>query len=222
MSIFSRIREKPHCSICSKKMGLIGGHEYKDGYCCADCLSKCSPYYKYSKAESICDIRAHLVKREENLKKLSLFKPDKIIEIDNKYLLFDNSIQGFIFADDRVEFKANNPDILYYNQIKDFNSSDSYYYYEVFNNVTHGEKIKVVSYFPPKYRHHYQINYIIILSGFYTSEIKFDIGSVSIETSGFIQGIQSNKFKLNKQYKRIKKSCKRLNEYLETVTGIKK
>ncbi len=124
--------EKKTCSICSAKIGLLGGHKLSDGNLCKDCAKKLSPWFSDYASASTASIQAQLADREENKKRLSVFKTTKCFG-EFGSIVIDENARVFAAIDDSAtslfgerkeitdisQIIDRNPDVVRFDQVID-------------------------------------------------------------------------------------------------------
>ncbi len=124
--------EKKNCSVCGAKIGLLGGHKLSDGNLCKDCAKKLSPWFSDYKSTPTESIRAQLADREENRKRLSVFKTTKcfgefgsiLIDEDARVFTAIEDSAASLFGErkeitDIAQIIDRNPDVVRFDQVTD-------------------------------------------------------------------------------------------------------
>ncbi|MBO6052213.1 MAG: DUF4428 domain-containing protein [Clostridia bacterium] len=124
--------EKKNCSVCGAKIGLLGGHKLSDGNLCKDCAKKLSPWFSDYKSTPTESIRAQLADREENRKRLSVFKTTKcfgefgaiVIDEDARVFTAIEDSAASLFGErkeitDIAQIIDRNPDVVRFDQVTD-------------------------------------------------------------------------------------------------------
>lgn len=124
--------DKKNCSVCGARIGLLGGHKLSDGNLCSDCAKKLSPWFSDYRTAAADSIRAQLADREENRKRLAVFKTTKcfgeygsiIIDEDaGVFAAIEDSAASLFGARKEItdisQIIDRNPDVVRFDQVTD-------------------------------------------------------------------------------------------------------
>lgn len=115
------------CSLCGEPLSRYGNKKIKDGALCRNCIKPASPWLSDSDYEkmSVEDFRKHLEYRNENLKKLDVFKTDK--KVEGKYTLYLDETDKKFLISKRKDYKKDNADVFDFDEIKEISIYEEKY-----------------------------------------------------------------------------------------------
>ncbi|MBQ1899725.1 MAG: DUF4428 domain-containing protein [Erysipelotrichaceae bacterium] len=115
------------CSLCGEPLSRYGNKKIKDGVLCRNCIKPASPWLSDSDYEkmSVEDFRKHLEYRNENLKKLDVFKTDK--KVEGKYTLYLDEADKRFLISKRKDYKKDNADVFDFDEIKEISIYEEKY-----------------------------------------------------------------------------------------------
>ncbi len=169
--------DKKYCDVCGEKIGLLGNRKLEDGNLCKNCAKKLSPWFSERRHSSIDEIKTQLAYREENKKKVELFRATRTIG-DYWRVLFDENHRWFTVTMSSAPELKENPDILDYSSITGSRFDIDENRNEIYRQNADG---KNESYDPPRYRYSYNFDFVINIDNPYFNEIKFRLNCGSVE-----------------------------------------
>ena len=100
------------CSMCNEILTAYGNKQLKDGVLCRNCVKLASSFLDDEdyKKRNVEDIKRHLKYREDNLKAIKSFKPNRIIE--GKYSLYIDDDNKLFVISKRKDLKKENADVI--------------------------------------------------------------------------------------------------------------
>lgn len=164
--------DKKYCDICGEKIGFLGNRKLEDGNLCKTCGRKLSPFFTERRRSTVEDIRAQLIYREENARKLKDFRVGRTFGIDEKiYIDIENRWMIVTSADD---WASDNPDIISLEQITAVETCIEDDKEELFYTDREGNE---KSYNPPRYKHAYEFRVTFKIDSPWFDEISVDLNN---------------------------------------------
>ena len=170
--------DKKYCDICGEKIGMLGNRKLEDGNMCKDCAKKLSPWFDGRRHSTVEEIKRQLDLREENLRMVEQFKPNKIIKSGCHNLYIDEAKQ--LFAVSINLGKEENPDLIRFDMVTGCNLDIQETCTEEYRTDNEGKR---VSYNPPRYKYTYDYNVYIYLDHPFLDEIKAELNSFGISSN---------------------------------------
>ena len=204
--------DKKFCSICGKKIGLLGNRKLEDGNLCGDCAKQLSPYFSDRKNSTVDEIKEQLAYREENKTEVGKLCITKTLGERTKVLL-DEDQQKFVVSSDKKWMDAN-PDVMDYSMVTGVNVNITENRRELKQKDSEG---KDISYSPPRYRYSYDFYITLSVNHPYFSEMKFRVNDRTVEIEN--DGRRAHDPFDNPQYVNYNKMCE---EIKSTLTNARK
>lgn len=162
--------DKKYCDVCGEKIGFLGNRKLDDGNLCKNCAAKLSPLFSGRRNATVEAIKAQLVYREENEKKLASFRPNRTFGESEKVYIDDAA--GAFIVTSRSNWRDGNPDIIALTQVTacdtDINENKDEIYREKEDGTSE-------SYNPPRYEYSYEFNVRILIDSPWFSEIELEL-----------------------------------------------
>ena len=163
MGFFDKIAgafEKKQCDICGGEIGLLGNKKLENGNCCKECVKKLSPWFTDRKHSTVEEIREQIEYREQNREELKDFHETVTMGEDSSLFLIDQQNRRFVVLPrSNVDLYAQNPDIIYFDQVNEMKLDISYSSSEE-KMMRDGQR---VSYDPPRYEHSFTFYVKIVI-----------------------------------------------------------
>ncbi|MBR3293140.1 MAG: DUF4428 domain-containing protein [Oscillospiraceae bacterium] len=169
--------DKKYCSVCEKKIGLLGNRKLEDGNLCKDCANKLSPWFSERRQSSVNDIRAQLAYREENRGAVAQFNTTRSLGKHTKLLLDENA--GKLVVTAARDLREANPDVLDFSQITGCDLDIEESRHELKDKDAQG---RLVSFNPPRYEYSYNFYVSIRVNHPYFDQIRYSLSNGYIKT----------------------------------------
>ena len=186
MGFFDKIAgafEKKQCDICGGEIGLLGNKKLENGNCCKECVKKLSPWFTDRKHSTVEEIREQIEYREQNREELKDFHETVKMGEDSSLFLIDQQNRRFVVLPrSNVDLYAQNPDIIYFDQVNEMKLDISYSSSEE-KMMRDGQR---VSYDPPRYEHSFTFYVKIVTNHPYAHEHRCQLNgrSLKVHTAG--------------------------------------
>lgn len=116
MGIFN-IFDAKFCSFCGAQIPFMGNIKILDGNCCKQCASRLSPFFTKLKMSSVEQINHQLYYRNENYKKLQVFRTTKMMGENTKVLIDEEKMQFLVQL--TSGYSNVQPDVIDFSSIMD-------------------------------------------------------------------------------------------------------
>lgn len=194
--------DKKFCDICGEKIGILGNRKLEDGNICKDCVKKLSPWFGDRRHSTLEEIKSQLQMREENLRMVSSFHPNRVIRSD-RYNLYIDERQQMFAASVNLEREVN-PDIISLSLITGCNLDVEEKRTEEYRKDSDDAW---ESYDPPRYSYSYDYYFYIYLNHPYIDEMKLRLNSTDISEDD-----------RNRRYD-VERAGQEMMSYLQSMTG---
>ncbi len=175
MGLFGKLFDKKVCSVCSGEIGLLGNRKLEDGNLCKNCAKKLSYWFDDRRHSTVDEIKAQLVYREENQKKVDAFNITRSFGRDTQIVLDEDKQQLAVVRTNNM--RSENPDVLDFSQITGCDLDISEDRSEEMRTLDDG---KEVSYNPPRYTWEYDFTIKVRVNHPYFNDMEFNLNSSSV------------------------------------------
>ncbi len=207
--------EKKNCSVCGKKIGLMGNRKLDDGNLCKDCAKDLSPFFSDRKRSTVEDIKEQLAYREANKADVSNFRVTRTLGRGTKVLLDEDARKFIVSGSNR--WQTENPDVLDFAQVTgshlDINEDEK----EIMRKDKDGNE---KSYNPRRFEYEFDFWMKIYVNHPYFSEIKFRINNNTIrveQAGGFMIRSAKDIGESNAEYRQCQEIAREIHETLTQV-----
>lgn len=168
--------DKKYCDVCGEKIGLLGNRKLEDGNLCKNCASKLSPFFSDRRKSTVDMIKAQLLYRENNKKKLETFHAARTLGEATRILIDDG--KGCFVVTSSDHMMDENPDMILLSEVTNCQLEVQDRRNELKCKDSEG---KLVSYDPPRYEYFYDFYIKIGVSNPFFDLIRFRLNRNSVK-----------------------------------------
>ncbi len=169
---------KKNCSICNKKIGLLGNRKLNDGNMCKDCAKKLSPHFSDRRQSTVAEIEEQLAYREENKRAVEIFNVTRTFDAAYSNIYVDEGAGKFVVANRTSQWRKDNPDVIGFSQVTNCNMD----VIEDVSEIRYRDKEgKQRSYNPPRHKFSYNFFLNITVRSPYFDNISVKMNDRPIE-----------------------------------------
>ena len=212
MGLFS----KKYCDVCGGEIKLLGNRKLEDGNLCKHCANKLSYWFDERRHSTVEQIKAQLAYREENKARVEAFNTTRTFGTRPQLVVDEDKEQFMIVRTSNLY--EENPDVIDFSQVTACEVDIEEYRTEEKRKLDDGRE---VSFIPPQFEWRFDFNIIIKVNNPFFDDMKFEVGTVTINTVGNYNNTASMRSnpRLHPDYIKLDNMS---NEIKDTILGLRK